>query len=313
MISKEMEIENLLLWAFREELPKKQLSVQEMCWDSMAISGPFGPIDEGISVQRYAYVGEPHADARIIEKAVDALPLVVIDWEESLEAIMGDLCGLVSVNDLTRQTLEERPTKSGWTDGRRHHENSRNPPASHDLRGKSARDVLLVGSVQVAELVATHARQGTRPKWYSQPATCHPTPSRDPSKALLIGQSGGRNLYSIGSHCPISWGIKRKDDKYGDKLITPVMIALARADYIGWWRGLSMLAESLVLAEHVALPPTAPRLPWFNPEPSAAVFGQRSPPKMPALPLKPLRERAGPMRGQGEDVAKRSPGRRIER
>ncbi len=291
MIAAQIEIETLLVWAFREELPKRQLSAQEMCWESIAISGPFGPIDEGISIQRYAYVGEPHPDARIIEKAVEALPLVVIDWAESLDAIMGDLAGLVSINDLRRQDRADRATTSGWTLGKGRHETARNAPASHDLRGRSARDVLLPGSIQVGELIVTHARQGTRPRWYPHSPTCHPTPSRDPSKALLVGQSGGRNLYSIGSHCPLTWRP------------SPISIAKARADYIGWWRGLSMLVDTLSLNDHKALPPISAQLPWFECEPEAVRF-QCPSPKMATLPLRPQRAAAGRTRGQNEDIWK---------
>lgn len=296
--ARSIEIEQLLTWTFREELPKRELAATaaEVLWRDMEVSGPFGPVDEGTPVQRYAYVGAPHRDALAVEAAVAGLPLVVIDWDESLEAIMGELAGLVSINDLRRHEEERRVTRSSWTGIPAHLNGGKPAPAG--ASENRHRDVIMVGSVQTAELVRTHASRGTRPKWFSGQVTCHPTPSRDPSKALLVGSRGGRNLYSIGSHCPLTWRP------------SPITIAQCRADYIGWWRGLSMLAQSLELSEHVVLPPVAQRLPWFDAEAQVWLFGRSPPPKMSTLPLKHERPAAGPTRGQGEDIPRRHPVRR---
>lgn len=284
-----VEIESLLRWAFREELPKRQISSAEGIWRDMEISGPFGQVDSGSSgAQRYPHHGLPHRDAIAIEAAVLELPLVEIDWNESLDAIMGDLTSLMQINDL-KAPLQPRPTASSWNE-------KAFLPRERTIN--HSRDVIMDGSVQTAALIQSHASQGTRPKWFPDQPTCHPTPSRDPSKAMLVGQRGGRNLYSIGSHCPLTWRP------------SPIAVAQHRADYIGWWRGLSMLAEALELDDHAALPPLAPQLPWFDAEAKPWVYGDPAPRRMGALPLKPQREMAGRTRGQGEDV-RRTPGRRV--
>lgn len=301
-IKRAMEVESLCRWAFREELPKRQTSSAEGIWRDMEISGPYGQIDNGSAMQRYDF-GMPHRDAELIERAVVALPLVVIDWDESLDAIMGDLAGLVAISDVKAPRTEGRATSAGWTTGR----------GKDTLRRvlDGPRDVIMVGSVQTSALVQSHASQGTRPSWYPQRPKCYQTPSRDPSRPMLVGECRGKDLYSTGSHNPLSWYIKI-DRMLNNRFITPLMIAQARADYIGWWRGLSMLAESLELHDHVALPPAAERLPWFDAERAAWLFGHPKPPKLPTLPLKPGRPMAGRTRGQAEDVAKRTPGRIVE-
>lgn len=295
LVRREVEVESLLRWCFRDELPKRQLSSAEGIWRDIAI-GRGGLIGNGeSSAQRYASFGLPHPDADLIESAVSDLPLMVIDWEESLPAIMGDLAGLITVSDLRREQEERgRITQSSWP-SKTYSKTERRAQATN-----RPRDVIFVGSIDIGALVTSHARQGTRPRWYSEPVACHQTPARnDPSKTMIIGESWGRDRYSTGACCPLTWR---------PSLLT---VATGRADYLAWWRGLAMLAESLVLGEHTALPPAAQRLPWFDSAPDVSFYAQRSPPKMATLPMKPQRATAGRTRGQGEDVAKRSPGRRV--
>lgn len=294
-VKREVEIESLLRWAFREELPKRQISSAEGIWRDMDIGAGGMGGDHG-AAQRYPHHGLPHDDALRIEDAIADLPPWMCDWSESLPAVMGDLAGLLTVNDLRREQEERgRITQSSWP-AKTYSKTERRAQAIN-----KPRDVIFVGSIDMGALVTSHARQGTRPRWYNEPVTCHPTPSRnDPGRAMIVGECRGKNLYSTGSCCPLTWR---------PSLLT---IATARADYLAWWRGLSMLAETLVLGEYAALPPAAPQLPWFDGELGVALYGQRSPPKMPTLPLKPQREAAGRTRGQGEDVAKRYPGRKVE-
>lgn len=295
-VKREVEIEALLRWCFRDELPKRQLSSAEGIWRDIAI-GRGGLIGNGeSSAQRYASFGLPHPDADLIESAVSDLPMMVIDWDESLPAIMGDLAGLLTVNDLRREQ-EERGhiTHSSWP-SKTYSKTERRAQAVN-----RPRDVIFAGSIDIGALVTSHARQGTRPRWYSGPVACHQTPARnDPSKTMIIGESWGRDRYSTGACCPLTWR---------PSLLT---VATARADYLAWWRGLAMLAEMLVLDEHTALPPAAERLPWFDGEPEVSLYAQASPPKYGTLPLKPQRLAAGPTRGQGEDIPKRYRGRRVE-
>lgn len=292
-VKRQVEIGALLAWCYREELPKRQISSAEGIWRDMDIGAPGMGGDHGCA-QRYPHHGLPHDDALRIEDAVSDLPPWMCDWSESLDAIMGDLAGLLTVNDLQREQMERgRITQSSWP-SKTYSKTQRRAQAVN-----KPRDVIFVGSIDMAALVVSHARQGTRPRWYAGNLTCHQTPSRtDPGRTMIIGECRGKNLYSTGSVCPLTWRP------------SPLTIATARADYLAWWRGLAMLAESLVLAEHVALPPAAPRLPWLDGEPVSFVYGQRTPPKMQTLPMKPDRPLAGRTRGQAEDV-KDGRGRRV--
>jgi len=77
----EVEIEALLHWAFRDELPKRITSSAEGIWDRIE-SGQAGVAqDHHHSAQRYAHFGLPHPDAERLEIAVEALPDVVVAWE----------------------------------------------------------------------------------------------------------------------------------------------------------------------------------------------------------------------------------------
>lgn len=292
-VKQEVEIQTLLEWAFRVELPKRQISSAEGIWRDIDI-GAGGQGSDHSAAQRYPHHGLPHDDALLIEDAVAELPPWMCDWSESLPAIMGDLAGLLTVNDLRREQEERgRITQSSWP-ARTYSKTQRRAQAID-----RPRDVIFVGSIDMAALVVSHARQGTCPKWYPDHPTCHPTPSRnDPGRTMIVGECRGRNLYSTGSCCPLTWRP------------SPLSIATARADYLAWWRGLAMLTDMLVLGAHTALPPAAPQLPWFDGKAPAAVRSAPGP-KLQMLPLKPQREMAGPTRGQGEDVPRRRAGRRV--
>lgn len=296
-VKAEVEIQALLEWCFRQELPKRQISSAEGIWRDMDVGAGGMGGDHG-GAQRYPHHGLPHDDALLIEQAVADLPLWMCDWAESLPAIMGDLAGLLTVNDLRREQEERgRITQSSWP-AKTYSKTERRAQAVN-----KPRDVIFVGSIDVEALVVSHARQGTRPRWYPDGLTCHPTPSRnDPSRTMIVGECRGRNLYSTGSCCPLTWRP------------SPLTIATARADYLAWWYGLRVLAETLMLKEHAVMPidgKTLPQLPWFYPPKKVSRYGHPSPPKMATLPLKPQRKMAGPTRGQGEDVPRRHHGRNI--
>jgi hypothetical protein len=294
-IKAEVEIQALLEWTFRTELPKRQISSAEGIWCDIAI-GAAGLGGDGSASQRYPHHGLPHDDAILVEQTVAELPMWMCDWSESLPAIMGDLAGLLTVNDLHReQEARGRITQSSWP-AKTYSKTERRAQAVN-----KPRDAILAGSVDMGALVVSCARQGRRPAWHPSALTCHPTPSlRDPSRSMIIGECRGRNLYSTGTYCPLTWRP------------SPIAIATARADYLAWWRGLATLAETLELNEHTVLPPAAPQLPWFDAEPEfSPLYGPPSPPKMPTLPLKPQRKTAGPTRAQAEDVQRRPAARKI--
>lgn len=274
-----IECEALLQWAYRDELPKRHTSSAEGIWDRLSVFGSLGGIDPGHgSAQRYPHFGLPHPDAEAIERAVSALPDLVIDWPDSTEAILGDLAPLVSINQLQRkQEVPGRLTTSGWTDRK---------TGKWRVAENRPRDVLLLGKLNTSALVTMHAAKGTRPDWADE----HPHPTyiqadRSPTGTpALVGECRGRDLYATGSHCPLRWEP------------SPVSIAQMRADYWAWFRGMEMLAESLELSAHIVLPPTAPPQPWLDPggEPGRIFAVGESMGK--PLPLKPARKLAGGMK-----------------
>jgi len=93
-----VDTEQLLQWAYLDELPKRQISSAEGVWDGVREYGQRGGIDiGGGGAQRYPHFGLPHPDAEAIEKAVGALGTASI--EDNYDVIVGELAALVTVND----------------------------------------------------------------------------------------------------------------------------------------------------------------------------------------------------------------------
>jgi hypothetical protein len=77
---REVEVEALLHWTYRDELPQREISSAEGIWDQIAQHGQRGGIDVGHgAAQQYPHFGLPHPDALAIEKVVAALPDARID------------------------------------------------------------------------------------------------------------------------------------------------------------------------------------------------------------------------------------------
>lgn len=285
----EIEIEKLLRWAYQDELSKRQLSAAEGIWDRIAENQHHGGVDRGHgAAQRYAHFGLPDPDAELIERAVSALDDVVIDWQQSFDAIAGDLSGLVSVNDLTRWPDEPKAPKVGWGEA--------GTKALKAMFGKGAerpmhdrpRDVLLVSSIKTSALVTMHAIKGTRPDWWEEEPHPNKVIQERGTNAAIVGECRGKNLYSVGSYCPLSWEP------------SPLSVITSRADYAAWHQGLVCLSQTLNLTKFEVLPPTAPATPWIG---QAAETEARVVPVVPngrnavtdwgTLPLAPSRGRAG--------------------
>ncbi len=285
-------IEKLLHWTYIDELPKRKLSSAEGIWDGIAEYGQRGGIDVGHgAAQRYPHFGLPHKDALIIEKAVAALPSVVIDWAKDYEALAADLAPLVSVNDLDGRIKRLQEDEMGFPIIEEvRFENTRiSRPKEGGLRSHPApRDVLLVNTIDVETLVFTHACKGDRPsRWRVTEMRAVPTLAERGPHAKIIGRRTGRNYYEAGSHCPLRWSP------------SPIAIVLARANYVAWYRALAQLARSLQLTEHLALPPSMAEFPWLDDAPVRPVIGPLIRIGGPPLPLNPARKLAGPRKKRG--------------
>lgn len=297
MAKTEIDIETLLHWAYRDELSKRQTSAAEGIWDRIQEDGQRGGVDKGDGgAQRYSHFGLPDPDAERIERAVGGLGDMVIDWASRFDAIAGDMAGLITVNDMpARASHLRRAPRTGWgAAGDRALKGWWGPKGNIPIRDRP-RDVLLVGSLRTAALVTMHAIRGSRPDWREDPPVPIPTPARKGPNAMILGECRGRNLYSLGAHCPLIWEP------------SPLSIVSSRAEYVAWHHGITELAGMLDLAKFTALTPKAPPTPWNDPpvlRPGEPIE-IRPEVKLSTLPLAPARGRktgaphhakAGPVR-----------------
>src|SRR5262249_28389302 len=114
------------------------------------------------------------------------------------------------------------------------------------------RDVIMVGGIKTAVLVTMHAIKGTRPDWRDELPYPERTPAERGQGAMVVGECRGKNLYTTGSYCPLTWSP------------SPLTIVSSRMDYFAWHQGLVQLSETLVLEKFVALSPKAPCAPWID-------------------------------------------------
>lgn len=285
-----IEIEALLIWTFRDELSKRQTSAAEGLWDHIRDDGQAGTgIDHGqSSAQRYAFVGLPDPDAIRVEKAVGALEDMAIDWRKSFEAIAGDIAGLVSLGDVTGRKLRPRTPKGGFGMAGRKALKAWFGPDDVEPDRARQRSEPSIGALRTAALVTMHSVRGTRPDWIEDSPRPLAVPALRGTNAMIRGTCHGRNLYSLGSCCPLEWSP------------APMSILWSRAEYVAWHHGLTELARTVETDKFTVMPPRALQTPWLgNAGPIAGLK-----PVMPApgnqvrawgtLPLTPHRDRKGP-------------------
>jgi hypothetical protein len=283
----QIEIERLLLWAFRDELSKRHVSAAEGVWEKIRDYGQRGGVDADPghgAAQRYAHFGLPHPDAERIERTIGQIQDVVVDWAASLDVLAGPMAGLVSINDFSRRPHGEpaKRTVAGWTDPK---------TGKWQKKVNQPRDVLLLGTFRAKALVTMHASGGTRPDWSDREPMPHRVQAAKGKNAKIVGECEGRNRYSLGAYCPIEW------------LPSPVSIIMGRAEYAVWWDAMNWLVANLDLADYVALPPRAPPTPWIE---NNEAEQSRVVPVMPTgnnyvsawgtLPLNPIRRILEPLR-----------------
>jgi hypothetical protein len=99
-VKRALDIEALLHWAYRDELPKRHTSSAEGIWNKLGRIATLG-IDPGqrtaTAAQRYAHLGVPHEDAIEIEKTVGKLQPAMIDWKRHGRFILGELFGMLPI------------------------------------------------------------------------------------------------------------------------------------------------------------------------------------------------------------------------
>jgi hypothetical protein len=167
MIRRSLDIEALLVWAYRDELAKRYISSAEGNWDKIRRVG-LGIISTKATTaaQRYPHFGVPHPDALTIEDAVNKLRPVDIDWSARGRFILGDLFGML---DIAQAASLVRWNTSAW--------------------------------------VTSHAHAGTRPAWDLGPMRCYPIIERRGrgNGVKIVGECRGKNKYTSGTYCPLHW------------------------------------------------------------------------------------------------------------
>lgn len=234
-----MDIEKLLQWAYRDELTKGGPAPHSP-WEPILSYGERGgmAIDDqiGPAMKLPPIFGEPHPDALTLGRLVRQIGDVVIDWSASAR-------GLLDEASTIDNPLERREDVNHVT---------------YDSRSRHAsvtRDTRVFNGLRTQTLMVMHAKMGTRPDWRSEPIKVHGIKVQGGAYKLVgkaTGSRRGRVWYSEGSYCPLEFTPR------------PETVALARAEYWAWWRGLvelSRLARGQ-LNDYEALQPAAPPYPW---------------------------------------------------
>jgi hypothetical protein len=231
------DIEKLVSWAMREELPKGR-AVSTSAWELLTRYGQLGTrVDGGGWRDDLGYVpGEPHADAVTIGAMLRSMQTEA-RFAHHLDAreLFGDIAPIAgdAVDAMTRATF--------------------NPQA----------------------LVISHAVQSTRPKWqFCTPAPARQfVPTAGRSRALVHGTDRDGLIVYLE---PRRGRAAMRDGLY-DLAMTPrspliwcdpapISIAEARAEYLCWFDALADLIERLrgALIEFEPVMPQLARMPWIT-------------------------------------------------
>ena len=220
-----LDIEDVLRWTYRDELPKRRLDDGELRQREFPSVCPmFTMAQLGGRVENFsrepgfpAAMGEPHPDALLVEAAVKRLSRFA---EHEFEGDLGLTTNL--------------------------------PP------GQNQNAAMLRAMGQIVDTVRIMARLGHRPTFTRSPEPAAVVGVNGKVQVLIVRNgmetmcgAEGRDRYPSGAFCQLVW----------DRAET---ILLERADYAAWWAGLDLLAHELVgtLASISVLAPAAAQRPW---------------------------------------------------
>lgn len=224
-VRRRVDIEQLLQWAYRDELPKGGSD-----WSSASGTSPmFRLADLGTRVDDWSHepgfpiaLGPAHQDATAIDLAVMELADDAFDWPTSREFVLGNFAALVDEND---------------------------PALSKLVIGRCG-------------LVALHARMGTRPHWDRAPVF-EPIIGRNGKPMVQFLDDDGRTLiegrkgrhYGPLARCPLMWLPPPREIAYA---------RLEYVAWHGALLELVERLNNGALRDHVALPPAIAAAPWAN-------------------------------------------------
>lgn len=246
-IKQKIDIERLLSWAYREELPKKELAVtaDSTSWDSVdrylgrgGVEIDRDPWELHLQSQRYAGIGKPHADARDLACLVDGLDDVTIQWPAAKNILLGPLAPYLT------------------------------PDSEFLIRKLRA---------QSSGLVRAHARMGTRPMWdiYWKlgPVVLknqHTLVQYVDRHGKVVDCTSGQRDYIRGGRCPLKLTLHARPGER-DPLANKVPLAeivSARFEYFVWHSALREIVRqvkgSWKLEDHEPTGPLAAQAPWLT-------------------------------------------------
>lgn len=248
MAKRVMDVEEVLSWAYRDELPKTDGlgggTGEASHVSPMFRMGVFGSrIDNWNREPGFpSAMGPPHPDALLVAGAVGDVVAAIAEGGARI-------CCLDSEIDL-----------------------------GADLRSLGADEVAAVRGAlgSLDGIVARCAKLRQRPYWTRDTV---PYPMRSDNgrpivvrweprftrdlngqevehQALVQAEARRKDDYPFGSHCPLAYAPD------------PQTIAGERAEWLVWWGALSAIAEALSgkLASIAILPPSAPQRPWLGEE-----------------------------------------------
>lgn len=268
-MKKRIDVEKLLQWALREELPKGRATTTTP-WELVMRFGMLGVrVDTSGPADGFGFVpGAPHEDAVTICAAVRALDASarMASEDDARNLFCGALSGL----------------------------------------GEHVLSSLMVATFDLRSIVISHAVMAKRPPWQFDLPTPLPMSIeyRDALGAVRerllvhgLDQDGclvevmpgrtkkARGVYDLDQlpRSPLNWSDP-----------APLHVGHSRAEYIAWHHALSTLAASLsgMLVDHEPLPPSALPRPWLEGEPVRQMYRVQGADVSEALPLAPKRPAA---------------------
>ena len=245
-----IDIEKLVQWAMRDELPKGQ-AVSATPWQ---IVTQYCALGVRVDVSGYGdglgfVAGDPHPDALIVAEAIRALDTAA-RFRDRVEVLplFGDLVGIAG--DAVGAILG----------------------ASFDQRG----------------IVISNATMGKRPAWqFDLPAPrqrfYEAQNSRGEVRAypLVLGVDADGDLVTMSKN---EGRARKRDGEYTFSMSPrsplewcdpmPISVAHSRAEFVAWHQGLTALAHDLAgrLSRYEPVPLALPLLPWLSPNVATRVI-----------------------------------------
>jgi hypothetical protein len=261
-MKKTIDIEKLLQWAMREELPKGQ-AIGASSWDIVSQYAALGVrVDVSHCGDGLGFLaGEPHPDAIIVADAVRKLDEDA-RFNDRVEVLplFGDFAAIAG----------------------------------------NAVDAILSASFNQQAIVISKAMQSSRPKWeFELPVPCQmffeALNARRELRTYPIvhGLDAGGDLVMMKKNRGRAF---KRDGEYNLTASprsplewcdpSPLSIADARAEYVAWYLALVSLVDTLrgKLADHEAVRPSAAMMPWLAPAEHSRVIMRNLFPAMMAKP-----------------------------